>query len=636
MKMKKAEKILDEVAPAITAEIYVSVFGDDSNLGTFEEPLKTIAAARDTVRKMNSDMSGDILVYLREGVYRQTETLCFTKEDSGTNGHIITYRAYGEEKVSVSGGQPVTGWTLFDEEKGIYSASFGREIDTRQLYVNGVRAVRARSSGGINGCILDPGAEAGTLGMTTTDTKMADWKNQKGIEFSFVGAWTLPRCIAEKIETDSSDSNQAIITMAQPCWMNARNKGASSVNSGPRWVENAYELLDEPGEWYLDKTGAIGGKAYTFYYKPFEGEDMERAEVIVPVVEELMHIESDDIDHPVRNLRFEGIVFEHGTWLRPNTMGMVDAQDNNIREAANGGDMATGGTIYLRGTRNIVFDSCEFARMGNIAVFLHQGNKENTIINSTFYDLSAQAVKIGDVQCSDYRNFYLYAAPEGLGLSDVTMEDWDRRWLQSGNVVMNNVIHDIGREFYSSAAVSAGVIENTIFSYNEIYNIPYSGFHIGYGWASWPEMISPMGNNRIQYNYIHDCMREQKDGGAIYALGIQACAKGEEGWSRKSVISNNYICNQTNLYGSIYLDEGANYYEVYDNVIQNTPEWLLTKHVRNYIHHNYTNQSVMDNHTSPFEPGSARLENNRFFSGDDLPEEAAAIAKAAGIRKRQM
>lgn len=612
------------VAHTNAMEIYVSVTGDDSNPGTIDQPLQTISAARDKVRTMNDDMDRDIVVYLREGVYSQTETLNFTKEDSGTNGHTITYKAYGNEAVSISGGQQVTGWQMFDEEKGIYSASFGREVDTRQLYVNDRRATRARSTGGINECKLND------TGMTTSDVEMASWKNQENIEFSFVGAWTLPRCIAQEITIDPNNPNQAVITMAQPCWDNARNKGASSVKNPPRWVENAYELLDESGEWYLDKTGAIGGEPYTFYYKPMADEDMATAEVITPMAEEILHIESDDIDNPVSNLQFEGIMFEHGTYLRPNTMGMVDAQDNNIREAANKGDMATGGNIYLKATQNIVFNSCEFARMGNAAVFMHQGNKDNLIVGSHFYDLSAQAIKIGDVRYSDPKNFYLYEDPEGT--ANVKMEDWDWRWLQSNNDVVNNVIHDVGQEYYSASAISSGVIEESDFTHNEIFNLPYSGFHLGYGWTAWPEMVSPMGNNRIQYNYIHDCMQEQKDGGAIYTLGVQGCAKGEDGWARKSIISNNYIADQVKLYGSIYLDEGANYYDVYDNVVQNTPEWLLTKHVRNHIHDNYSNQTNMANHASPFEPGSARLENNTFFEGNNLPEGAVKIVNEAGTQ----
>lgn len=36
-----------------------------------------------------------------------------------------------------------------------------------------------------------------------------------------------------------------------------RSWGRSNVTTQtPSWIENAYELLDEEGEWYLDKTGA--------------------------------------------------------------------------------------------------------------------------------------------------------------------------------------------------------------------------------------------------------------------------------------------------------------------------------------------------------------------------------------------
>ena len=46
------------------------------------------------------------------------------------------------------------------------------------------------------------------------------------------------------------------------------------------YFENAIEMLDQPGEWYLDRqTGTLS-------YWPREGEDLTRAEVIAPVVQE--------------------------------------------------------------------------------------------------------------------------------------------------------------------------------------------------------------------------------------------------------------------------------------------------------------------------------------------------------------
>lgn len=616
-------------------ELYVATTGDDRNPGTAKRPFRTIERARDEVRKMNDDRVSDITVYIQGGTYIQEDTLRFEQEDSATNGHMITYKAYNNEPVVISGGKALTGWKVFDEQKGIYKAEFGEKVDTRQIYVNGKRAVRARSKEGLSSVTLDPDVSVGAFGMSASNVDMAEWKNIDNIEFAFKSGWTNPKCGVKSIQLDPNNSNQILIEMKQPGWNNSRNKGHSSVKSGPVFIENAYELLDEPGEWYLDKTGSIGGEPYTFYYKPVYGEDMETVEVVVPILEELMIVESKNIDHPVSNIQFQGIAFKYATWLRPNGPdGHSDAQNNYIREVGKD-DRATGGNIVVNGAKNVIFDSCEFSHMGNVGLYLKQGNKDNLVRGCHFYDISAQAIQIGDVDFSDPKNFYLPHPNKNLKPGDegyYTQEDWDFRYLQSNNDILNNIIHDVAVEYYSAAAIGTGVVEETDISHNEIYNVPYSGLHIGYGWTTWEDMISPMGNNKIQYNYIHNVMQILNDGGAIYLIGMQKGASGPDGWERKSIISHNYLKDQHNQYGSIYLDEGANYYDIYKNVIDTTPTWLLNKHKQNDIHDNYSNQTNYNNHPSPWESGVAIIENTTYVQGNNFPKEAQEIINSAGIQ----
>ena len=49
------------------AEFYVSPDGDDNGSGTIDSPFRTLERARDAVREINQNMSGDICVYLRGG-----------------------------------------------------------------------------------------------------------------------------------------------------------------------------------------------------------------------------------------------------------------------------------------------------------------------------------------------------------------------------------------------------------------------------------------------------------------------------------------------------------------------------------------------------------------------------------------
>jgi hypothetical protein len=113
------------------------------------QPLRTVGKARDLVRGMTAGMTADITVYLRGGTYQQTSTLAFTNADSGQNGHYVKYLAYTGEQPIITGGAPITGWTA--ASNGIYTAS-GITTPFRQLYVNGVKAIRARTPNlGTNG-----------------------------------------------------------------------------------------------------------------------------------------------------------------------------------------------------------------------------------------------------------------------------------------------------------------------------------------------------------------------------------------------------------------------------------------------------------------------------------------------------
>jgi hypothetical protein len=73
------------------------------------------------------------------------------------------------------------------------------------------------------------------------------------------------------------------INMAQPCWDNSTQRGNNNVGPGsvgrPTRAENAYELLDMPGDWYLDVTSS------NFYYIPLAGQTLANLDMEAPVLE---------------------------------------------------------------------------------------------------------------------------------------------------------------------------------------------------------------------------------------------------------------------------------------------------------------------------------------------------------------
>ena len=258
------------IAPMATAQIYVSPRGSDAAPGTRTKPVQSLEHARDLARTSSSRR-----VLLADGLYRLHAPLQLSEADSGT-----TFAAMPGATPILSGAVAVIGWKQVDAARNLWRAPAPAGVsNSRQLYVDGVRAHRARGR-------VPVALTMTATGYTAGDATMAGWKNPADIEFVYtggnsvwsehsegLGSWTEPRCPVAAIDGTT-------ITMAQPCWNNSTRRvmlpsgvreanlvGPKSVGKQPAYVENAFELLGTPGEWYFDRT------ASALYYVPRHGED---------------------------------------------------------------------------------------------------------------------------------------------------------------------------------------------------------------------------------------------------------------------------------------------------------------------------------------------------------------------------
>ena len=104
------------------SRLFVSPGGSDrwsgtlaeSNAGRTDGPLATIEGARNSIRKIKAATGlpgGGITVELAGGRYELARPVALTAEDSGTAEAPIVYLARPGQKVRISGGRIVTGWT---------------------------------------------------------------------------------------------------------------------------------------------------------------------------------------------------------------------------------------------------------------------------------------------------------------------------------------------------------------------------------------------------------------------------------------------------------------------------------------------------------------------------------------------
>jgi hypothetical protein len=551
---------------AVQATVYVSPSGSDANAGTSaSQPVRTLAHARDLVRVMNASMTGDIVVSLAGGTYPLSQPLALDGRDSGTGGHRVIWSAASGARPVVSGGVPITGWTK--GSGGIWSAPAPAGLHTRQLYVNGVRASRA-------GGTLPTKITATTAkGYTTGDATMDNWRNPKDIEFVYtagLGGWTEPRCPVSAISPTA-------ITMGQPCWTNTNARlartssqawnlvGRPKLHTLPTWVDNAFELLDTPGEWYLDRS------ANTVYYLPRPGENLASAKVVAPVLETLVS-GTGTASAPIHDLTFSGLQFSYASWLRPASgEGLSEVQATVSLTGTGAGNTqglctnvsggtcpygnwtTTPGNVSFRYTRNVSFLRDGFVHLGATGLDLGDGTQTTTVQGCVFTDISGNGLQLG-------------------GLDQPTATGGNRT---SRNTVSDNHFANLPVEFHGGVAIDVGYAERTTLAHNQLDTLAYSGISIG--WGGWmdkiqkPAQANYSNRNAITDNLIFDHMLVLNDGGGVYVNGLQGTSL-----STGLTISGNVIHDEKGQANSkgVYTDNGATYVTITGNALYHNPiDW---------------------------------------------------------------
>ncbi|MFE7123429.1 discoidin domain-containing protein [Streptomyces sp. NPDC057617] len=535
-------------------DVYVSPSGRDSGTGTAAHPFKTLEHARDYVRTAKSKVRGDVRVRLLSGTYELSRTFTLTAQDSGSDGQRITYEAAPGAHPVISGGKRITGWTPADASGKVYKAKIG-DLDTRQLYVNGEPQTRARGEKN------PPGFNKTSTGYTFTDTSISAYKNPKDLEVVSSWGWKLMRCPVESISGNA-------MTMRQPCWRNAHLQQGQEIQN-PTWLENARELLDSPGEWYLDKG------AGEVYYLPKAGQDMSTATVIVPRVQDLVDF-NGTTNRPVTDISFEGITFSYSTWLAPSSSeGLIEGQAGFRMVGENNPDfdstrlhwLKTPGAVNVSHGHDIGFRGNTFTHLGAVGLNLNTGTQGTDITGNVFRQIAATGIQVGGTDIVDHH-------PD------------DPRDITKNTTIANNLVTKVADQYNGSVGILVSYTDNTVISHNKVYDLPYSGISVGWGWGltdkggdtNYPgnsgvpiwDTDTTSRNSKITDNEIFDFMKSQADGGGIYTLSTNP----------GGVVSGNYIHGvPTPAYGAIYHDEGSRYWQNTGNALCDVAyQWMLMNH----------------------------------------------------------
>ena len=519
-------------------EFYVAPNGSDAGPGTKDKPFATIAKARDAVRAVvRSGLKANVQVQLRAGVHRPEETLTFGPEDSGTERFSITYAAYPGEQVTVSGGRPIVGWKK--GEGAVWVAPVPGVKDGwyfRHLFVNGRRAIRARTpnedakepSWTLSGATL--AADLSRYTLTLPKGLLGAWSNPTDIEVMVAGNWEINR-----LPVQSIDREAGVVVLAPP-----HAQGHEAIRPGPgRWChfENAPELLDQPGEWCLDRPTA------TLRYWPLPGEDLSRAEVIAPALQRLVEVKGT-AERPVRNLHFRGICFEHTSLpLPPGGHLGIQACHCTVGKSWHGAWGRVPAAIRWDYVERSSLEDGALAHLGSCGIELVTSCRDNLIQGNHITDVSGNGIMLGGPR--------------------------DEAEVPKRNRISNNHVHACGVEYYGAVGIWVGFAQQAVIAHNLVHDLPYSGISVGWQWNPQP---TPCKENTIEFNHVYDVMNRLCDGGCIYTLGFQP----------GTVIRGNHLHDahrsryaQGAPNNGMFIDEGSKGFLFERNVIYNTAAELV-------------------------------------------------------------
>ena len=557
-------------------EIYVSLQGNDKNPGTKEAPFNTlnraIKQAREWRRLNRPEVAGGIYIRLEEGVYAQRNSLFLRPEDSGTPDSPTVICAVDGAHPVISGGVAVTGWKrgcnhpaipekLKQKIWSVEAPLIGnRRVETRQMWVNGHKVQRAAQfPDGELERMIDFNPEEQTITIPVSQSvNPKRLQNAGQLEMIVHQRWAIAILRVKSIDVKDG---QAVVRFHEPeSHLEFAHPWPQPVIGGEKGnssfcLTNALELLDQPGEWFQEYPSG------TIYYYPQASENMETAEVIIPTLETLVTIDGT-LSRPVKHIQFNGITFEHTSWMRPSYQGhvtlqggfpLLDAyklQEPGLPEKAELENQAwitrPETAICVRGAEHIDFKHCTFRHLSSTGLDYEWAVTASSVEDCQFTDIGGTALLVG-------------AFPDGGLETHIPFIPADVRELCSHITIRNNFISNVTNEDWGCVGIGAGYVRNMDISHNEVCHLNYSGICVGWGWTS---LESGMCNNRIEANYVHHFARRLYDAGGLYTLSNQP----------GSVMRNNriehlieapYATNDRAFY--IYLDEATDGYTMENN-----------------------------------------------------------------------
>jgi hypothetical protein len=522
--------------PAFAQSYYVAPAGNDNNPGTLAKPFASLERAQQAVRQKPG------AVFLRGGTYHLPETLVFTAQDSGTKAAPVIFQNYQDEKPVISGGVKLENLDWRPYKDGIFQTSVPTDLRTEEIFVNGERQILARYPN------FDPTAKYfdGYAADAISTNRVARWGDPTGGYFHAMH----PALWGDFTWRITGKDAQGGVTM-EGGWQN--NRG-SAVHRQIRFVENIFEELDSPGEWFLNN------KTHTLYFYPPAGLDLKSATVEATRLRSLVEFRGSEAQ-PVRFIILRGLTF------RQAARTVMDTKEPLVRS-----DWAIyrGGAIFFNGAEDCALEDSFIDQVGGNAIFVNDYNRRIVVRGCQIAKAGASGICfVGDHRAA---RSVLFNYNRANKLEDIDRTPGPKSDDYPADCLVDDcLIYLTGRVEKQTAGVEIDLAQSITVRHCSIYDMPRAGINIGDG--CW-------GGDVIEYCDIFDTVKETGDHGSFNSWGrdrywlpdinrVNAWVKQVPELPKLDAVKPNILANnrwRCDHGWDIDLDDGSSYYIITNNL----------------------------------------------------------------------
>ena len=520
--------------------IYVSNKGKKGNKGTLEKPLGSIESAIKKAEELKQKTAdAKITIYLLDGDYHLTEPIVITPLLSG-----LTIVGAGVKSTTVKGSTVLNlKWKQFKDN--IYVTKVSKNINFDQLIVDSKPQILARYPNYDESVAHWQGYAADVI----SKERIKTWKNPVGAIFHAMhkGNWGGFHFVITGVDADG----EAIFEGG------FQNNRPSSPHPTYRMVENVFEELDSPGEWFFDKN------TNELFYWPIKNVDLKIAVCEGVLLKNLIELKGSETT-PVQDVTIKNIRFEHAQRTIMEKYEPLLRSDWSIYR---------GGAIFVAGSKNCTIQQCEFINLGGNVIFASNYNTGLKISENHIHECGASAICfVGDSSAVRSPSFQYghFVTLEKMG----TVYGPKNNLYPHNCVADNNLIYRIGRIEKQTAGVEIAMAMDITVLHNSIYDVPRAGINIGDG--TW-------GGHILEYNDVFNTVLETGDHGSFNSWGrdrfwypkrnvmdemtIQNPNMPKWDAIHTTIIRNNrFRCDHG---WDIDLDDGSSNYHIYNNLCLN-------------------------------------------------------------------